>query len=73
VTIMKAGETALRLPATLLRVGKSKTAWYGEIAAGRAPRPIKVGPRSSAWLSSELDAYLEARANERDAANSTAA
>jgi prophage regulatory protein len=57
----------LSLPETLLKIGKSKTAWYAEIAAGRAPKPIKVGPRSSRWIEAELDAYLDARVQERDA------
>ena len=35
---------------------------------GRFPKPIALGPRSRGWLVSELDAWIEARAAERDAA-----
>jgi prophage regulatory protein len=64
---MKPGDRALRLPATLDKVGVGKTSWYAAIAAGRAPRPIRLGLRATAWLESELDAYLELRASERNA------
>jgi prophage regulatory protein len=70
---MKPGDKALRLPATLLKTGHKKTAWYAEVAARRAPQPIRIGLRSVAWLESELDAYLAARANERDGQHNTAA
>jgi prophage regulatory protein len=63
---MKPGDRALRLPAALLKVGLGKTSWYAEVAAGRAPKPIRLGLRATAWLESELDAYLEARAADRN-------
>jgi prophage regulatory protein len=41
-------------------------AWiYDEIKAGRFPRPVKIGVRASAWLESEVTAFLEARTEER--------
>lgn len=52
----------LRLPATLDRTGcGSRSAWYRWITAGLAPRPIRIGPNTSAWLASELDAVVTAR------------
>ena len=34
--------------------------------AGRWPRPIPLGVRARGWLRTELDAWLEERAAERD-------
>jgi predicted DNA-binding transcriptional regulator AlpA len=33
---------------------------YRGIKAGRYPRPIKVGPNSSRWVASEVEACLQA-------------
>ena len=33
---------------------------------GRFPKPIKLGKRGSAWLVSEVDAWLQSRIDERD-------
>jgi len=42
-------------------------AWiYDEIKAGRFPRPVKIGTRASAWLASEIDAFLASRVLARD-------
>ena len=39
--------------------------------AGRFPRRLKLGPNSVGWVSSEIDAWIEARIAERDAAAAT--
>lgn len=49
------------------RVGMHPSTIYAEIAAGRFPAPVKLG-RSSRWPESEVDAWIEARKRERDAA-----
>lgn len=49
------------------RVGMHPSAIYAEIKAGRFPEPVKLG-RSSRWPESEIDAWIEARKRERDAA-----
>ncbi len=36
------------------------------IAAGKFPRPIRLGAGRSAWLRREVTAWLEARISERD-------
>ena len=33
---------------------------------GRFPKPIKLGERGSGWLTSEIDAWLQSRVDERD-------
>jgi len=41
--------------------------------AGRFPRRVKLGPNSVGWVSTEIDAWIEARIAERDARVSTPA
>jgi prophage regulatory protein len=36
---------------------------------GKFPRPMKLSRSRNAWLESEIDAWLEARVADRDAAN----
>lgn len=50
-----------RLPAVLKQTGNSKSSLYAMIAEGRFPRPIKIGPRASAWLQNEVDAWVNER------------
>jgi predicted DNA-binding transcriptional regulator AlpA len=37
-----------------------------QIKAGKFPKPVKIGPGTNAWLSSEWDAWVAAKAAERD-------
>ena len=37
------------------------------VKQGRFPAPIKLGPGKNAWLETEIDDWLKARAAERDA------
>ncbi len=37
--------------------GRSRSALYGDMSAGRLPRPIKLGGRIY-WLEHEVDAHL---------------
>ncbi len=39
---------------------------YAAMAQGNFPRPLRIGRNSVAWLSIEVDAWLEARIVERD-------
>lgn len=56
----------LRLPTVLDRVGKSKASVYRDEAAGRFPKRIALGANSVGWLESEIDAWIEERAAERE-------
>jgi predicted DNA-binding transcriptional regulator AlpA len=40
------------------------------VAAGKFPRPIKIGSNRVAFVEEEIDAWLRARAAERDSHNS---
>ena len=58
-------DRVLRLLVVLALIGDPSKSWlYGEIKAGRFPRPIKLGSRSSGWLESEVNAWLLSRVEE---------
>ncbi|MEI7444438.1 MAG: AlpA family transcriptional regulator [Burkholderiales bacterium] len=46
--------------------GRSRTSIYADIKAGRFPRPIKTGLRSSRWLAEEVEDWIDQRKAERD-------
>ena len=48
--------------------GLSKTTAYRLTAAGQFPKLVKLGPRASGWLASEVLEYLSQRAAARKAA-----
>ena len=56
----------MRLPAVLSSTGKSRSTLYREIAAGLFPRSVRIGENSTAWLESEVNAWIAARVAERD-------
>jgi prophage regulatory protein len=45
----------LRLPDVLKRFPVSQSAWYDGMKKGIYPRPTKLGPRTVAWLESDID------------------
>lgn len=56
----------LRLPEVLHRIPVSKSTWWAGIRKGIFPKPVKLTPRTSAWLESDIDAI-----GSRDGANGT--
>lgn len=38
--------------------GVSRSRWYEEVARGRAPMPLQLGPRSVGWIREEVEAYF---------------
>ena len=59
----------LRLPSVLARTGVSRASWYAAVKKGLAPGPVKLsGGRAAAWVSTEIDAYIERQISVRDAA-----
>lgn len=65
-TSEEAIDRILRLPEALRMTGRSKSRWYDDISAGRAPKPIKLGPRAVGWLESEIRQWLADRVACRD-------
>lgn len=51
----------LRLPDVQARAGLGKSMIYALMARGEFPACVKIGPRVSAWLESDVDAWVLAR------------
>lgn len=51
--------TFLRLPQVLAIIPISKSAWWQGCKDGRFPKPVKLGPRTTAWRSSDIAALVE--------------
>lgn len=49
----------LRLPAVLKIVPVSKSSWWKGVAEGRFPRPVKLGPRTTAWRARDIYALVD--------------
>lgn len=47
-----------RLPAVIARIGMSRAWLYKEMAAGRFPKPIKIGS-CSGWYAGQIDTWIE--------------
>ena len=47
----------LRLPQVLALIPVS--AWWAGCKSGRYPKPVKLGPRTTAWRASDIAALLE--------------
>ena len=58
----------LRLPDVLSRVPLSRSQLYLEMEAGRFPKPIKISERANAWLEADIDAFIAAKLEAREAA-----
>lgn len=59
-------QTIMRLPAVCERTGLARTQLYAAVKAGKFPRQVPIGIRTVGWLESEVDAWIAARAGERD-------
>lgn len=57
----------LRMPQVSERTGQGPSSIYEAIAAGKFPKPVKLGRRTSAWVEAEVDAWIAERIAERDA------
>lgn len=60
-TFMENFPCLLRLPEVRKRVGLSRAAIYSLAAQGKFPKPVKLGPRTSAWVSAEVTEWIESR------------
>jgi prophage regulatory protein len=58
----------IRKPKTLEKTGLSRSRLYAEIQAGRFPKPVKLSARAVGWIESEVDAWIESKIAEREAA-----
>ncbi|WP_333609661.1 helix-turn-helix transcriptional regulator [Arsukibacterium sp.] len=51
----------IRLPDVLKMVPVGKTTWYALVKENDAPQPVKLGPRTSAWLKSDIEEWIRKR------------
>ncbi|HYC42360.1 MAG TPA: AlpA family transcriptional regulator [Noviherbaspirillum sp.] len=63
-------QTIIRLPQVKERTGLSRTTLYSLIKEGKFARPISIGARAVGWLSSDIDAWIEARVKASRSTNS---
>ncbi len=56
----------LRLPEVKDRIGLGRSSIYENIANGSFPKAVKLGPRASGWLESEIAAWIDERKEQRD-------
>lgn len=54
-------KTCLRMPQVEAITGRKKPTIYADIAAGKFPRPIKIGARAVAWISTDIEKWLDER------------
>jgi prophage regulatory protein len=50
-----------KITEVIKRVGIKRSSLYALINEGKFPAPIKLGARSSGWISSEVDEFIESR------------
>jgi len=49
----------LRLPQVLKLIPVAPSTWWAWVKQGRAPAPVKLGPRTTAWRAEEIHDYIE--------------
>lgn len=55
------GMGMLRRPEVLYRTGKSSASLYKDISLGLFPAPISISDNTSAWIESEVNAWIQHR------------
>ena len=61
LTLPRAGFVRLRVILALIPI--STTAWWSGVKTGRFPRPIKIGPRTTAWRVEDIRGLISALAD----------
>jgi prophage regulatory protein len=56
----------LKMPEVRAKTGLSRSHLYALAQNGEFPKPVKLSERSSAWVESEVDGWIEERIAERD-------
>jgi len=52
-------ETCLRVNQVIQILPLGKSTWWAGVKSGRFPQPIKLGPRTTVWMESDIKAVLE--------------
>ena len=53
----------LRLPQVLAIIPISKSVWWEGCKTGRFPKPVKLGPRTTAWRAEDITARVKRLGN----------
>lgn len=56
----------LRLPQVLAIVPVSKSAWWEGCRTGRYPKPVKLGPRTTAWRVEDIADFVRSLGAQTD-------
>ena len=49
----------LRLPQVLKLIPVCRASWWAGCKSGRYPKPVKLGPRTTAWRAEDIVALVE--------------
>ena len=49
----------LRLPQVLALIPVSKSTWWDGCKKGRYPKPVKIGPNSTAWKAEDITELMQ--------------
>ena len=49
----------VRLPLVLALIPVAKSSWWQGIKEGRFPKPVKLGPRTTAWRAEDIRSLIE--------------
>ena len=49
----------LRLPEVLELIPISRAGWWAGVKEGRYPKPVKIGPRTTAWRVADIQKFIE--------------
>jgi predicted DNA-binding transcriptional regulator AlpA len=55
----------LRLSQVLALIPVSKSTWWAGCKSGRFPKPVKLGPRTSAWRAGDIAELLKQLSGEK--------
>lgn len=47
-----------RLPQILAAIPVSKSSWWNGVKSGKYPKPVKLGPRTTAWRVDDIRALI---------------
>ena len=59
-------ENLLKMPEVRAKTGLSRSHLYALAQNGEFPKPIKLSERSSAWVESEVQDWIDTRIAQRD-------
>ncbi len=59
----------LRLPQVLALIPVSKSTWWDGCKKGRYPKPVKIGPNSTAWKAEDITELMQRFASSEEQQN----